>query len=78
MGVSVVEVGGDLLEWLRGCGDPPGFELLACELCGDEGEEGAVAVVRGGGGAFLDSLDGAIVELCERGELAGSEVGERR
>jgi hypothetical protein len=59
----MVEVGGDLLDWLAGRGDPPGFELFACELCGDQGEEGAVAVVRGADGAFLDSLDGAVITV---------------
>jgi hypothetical protein len=77
VGVSVVEVGGELLEWLRGWGDAPGFELLACEFCGDEGEQSAVATVGRARGPFLDSLDGPVVELGERGELAGGEVGER-
>lgn len=67
----MVEVGGDLFERLLGWSDAPGFELLACELCGDEGEECAIAVVWSSSGASLDSLDGAAVELGERGELAG-------
>ena len=76
VGVAVVEVGGDLLERLPGRVGSPGFELFACELCGDEGEEGAVAIMWDVGGAFLDALDGSAVESGEPGELACGEVPE--
>ena len=76
MVVAVLEVVGDLFEGLAGWGDAPSLELFGCELGGDEGEEGAVAFVWSASGAFLDSLDGAGVELRECRELARWEVGE--